>query len=66
MFDNSLSYAEGVYRTPFLYTPFRHNELILKEKRLLIIEQPVRKIDDLHKVPQTGIEPVLAFRQTGF
>ena len=46
VFDNSLSYRDGVYRTPSLHQLFRHNELILKEKRLLFIEQPVRKITD--------------------
>ena len=46
VFDNSLSYAGGVYRTPFLHSLFRHNELILKEKRLLYVEQPIRKIGE--------------------
>lgn len=36
----------GVYRTPFLHDLFRHNELVLKEKRLLFVEQPVRKIGE--------------------
>jgi hypothetical protein len=45
VFDNSLSYAGRVYRTPYLHNLFRHNELILRDKRLLFVEQPVRKIN---------------------
>jgi site-specific DNA recombinase len=48
-FDNSLSYRDGVYRTAFLHSLFRHNELIMREKRLLFVEQPVRKIEDFLK-----------------
>jgi len=46
VFDNSLSYRDGAYRTPFLHTLFRYNELILNEKRLLFVEQPIKKIGD--------------------
>ena len=43
-FDRSLSYSDDSYRTPYLHPLFAHNELILKEKGLLKIEQPIRKI----------------------
>jgi hypothetical protein len=39
VFGNSLSYRDGIFRTPYLHFLFRHNVLILKEKGLLIIEQ---------------------------
>ena len=39
MFDCSLYYKEGVNRTPYLMPTFSHNELILKEKKLLIIDE---------------------------
>ena len=35
VFDNSLYYQEGVYRTPFVMPIFEHNTLILKQNRLL-------------------------------
>lgn len=43
VFNSQLTYSEGVYRTPYLLPLFSHNALILKEKRLLIIEQPLEK-----------------------
>ena len=39
VFDCSLYYQEGVYRTPYLMSTFSHNTLILKEKQLLIIDE---------------------------
>jgi hypothetical protein len=44
VFDSSLSYFDNSYRTPYLHPLFSHNELILKEKRLLVIEQPLIKL----------------------
>lgn len=49
VFDNSLSYADGSYRTPFINNLFSHNLVSLNEKGLLLIEQPIRKIgESLH------------------
>lgn len=42
VFNYSLSYSEGAYRTPYLHPLFTHNALILNEKGLLFYEQPVR------------------------
>ncbi len=39
VFNSELHYSEGIYRTPFLHPLLSHNTLILKEKRLLIVEQ---------------------------
>jgi len=39
VFDSSLYYKEDVYRTSYLMSIFTHNELILNEKRLLIIDK---------------------------
>ncbi len=43
-FNHSLYYANGSYRTTFLHYAFKHKEQILKEKRLLIVEQPSIKL----------------------
>jgi site-specific DNA recombinase len=43
VFDCSLKYHRGVYRTPYLISLFEHNTLILKEKGLLLVEQPSKK-----------------------
>lgn len=42
VFDNKLYYSDGVYRTPYILPMFLSKALILKEKRLLEIEQPDR------------------------
>jgi site-specific DNA recombinase len=55
VFDNSLSYYDGVYRTPFLHALFRHNELAMRQKRLLFVEQPIRKIGDFLPSAQNRI-----------
>jgi len=49
VFDNSLAYYNECYRTPYLHPIFEPKAALLKENRLLIIEQPVVKI---------GITPV--------
>ena len=41
VFKQSLSYADGIFRTPSLLEIFEDKALILKEKGLLKIEQPV-------------------------
>jgi site-specific DNA recombinase len=40
IFGHSLFYKEGIFRTPYLHFLFKHNELTLKEKGLLLIQQP--------------------------
>jgi len=40
VFNSQLSYVDGIYRTPFLLPLLSHNTLILKQKGLLIVEQP--------------------------
>ncbi|HVZ95892.1 MAG TPA: recombinase family protein [Chitinophagaceae bacterium] len=40
VFNSQLSYDDGIYRTPYILPLFSHNILILKQKRLLLIEQP--------------------------
>jgi site-specific DNA recombinase len=39
VFDNSLYYENKVYRTPYMIPELSHNELIMKEKNLLIWEK---------------------------
>ncbi|HUS00689.1 MAG TPA: hypothetical protein VMY77_03135, partial [Chitinophagaceae bacterium] len=46
VFNNSLYFANGSYRTPSLHELFAHKELELKEKGLLIIEKPFVKIGE--------------------
>lgn len=43
VFNFQLYYHDGMYRTPYIMPIFAHNALILKEKRLLEIEQPFEK-----------------------
>lgn len=43
MFDNNLYYADGVYRTTYLLDLLKHNTMILKEKRLLFIDEVTDK-----------------------
>ena len=62
VFDNSLSYAGGVYRTPYLHSLFRHNELILRDKRLLFVEQPVRKLGEKLRCARDEIRTHTPFR----
>ncbi|HYC27880.1 MAG TPA: recombinase family protein [Chitinophagaceae bacterium] len=38
VFDSSLYYQDGCYRTPYLLPVFRHNHLILKQKQLLVFD----------------------------
>lgn len=52
-FYNNLYYEGGSYRTQKLHPLLSGNELILKEKKLLVIEQPVIKLAENPKVPQT-------------
>lgn len=52
-FDQQLYYQDGVYRTPSLLPIFVRNELILREKKLLIVE---KKGDFLAKIPSGGAE----------
>lgn len=47
-FSHSLYYIDGIYRTPFIHPLFAHKALILKEKRLLEIEQ---SLENYGKVP---------------
>ena len=39
MFDSTLNYQNGVYRTRYMLPVFHHNLLILKEKHLLELEE---------------------------
>lgn len=60
VFDNRLYYKNKIYRTPYIMEIFRHNELILKQKRLLEIDE---KKGFLDKIPSSGaagniIEPL--------
>jgi site-specific DNA recombinase len=48
VFDTNLYYENGVYRTPYMLPIFSHNQLIMKEKGLLILE---KKGDFQTKIP---------------
>jgi site-specific DNA recombinase len=52
-FERQLYYQDGVARTPSVLPIFYHNELILREKKLLYIE---KKRDFLAKIPSGGGE----------
>lgn len=53
VFDRGLYYSNSTYRTPSVLEIFRHNELILKQKKLLIIEE---KGEFCEKLPSSGAE----------
>lgn len=59
VFDNSLMYENGIYRTPYLHPIFTHNLKRLKEKGLLEIVAPVKKIGETPNRTRDGnrIEP---------
>jgi len=40
MFKGGLRYVGDAFRTPFLHPVLAHNELIIREKGLLFVEQP--------------------------
>lgn len=42
VFNSELYYQEGIYRTPYILPAFALKAATLKEKRLLIIEQPLK------------------------
>lgn len=46
VFYDTFHYQEGIYRTQFLHPAFSHNELVLKEKGLLLIGKPMKKVGD--------------------
>ena len=48
VFNRGLIYTDDAYRTPWLHPALSHNQLILKEKGLLYIEQPS---DIWNKIP---------------
>ena len=66
VFNHSLTYENGIYRTPCLSPAFADKALILKEKGLLEIQQPSDLGAKLPSVPGTGVEPVRALQPTGF
>jgi site-specific DNA recombinase len=45
LFRESIMYCEGVYRTTYIDRLFADKTLILKEKGLLILEQPAKNMD---------------------
>lgn len=55
VFNNQLSYGDGIYRTPYLLPLFQHKALILKEKKLLIYEQPAEKMNILGESTPAGV-----------
>ena len=54
VFNNSLFYEEGIYRTPYLLPIFHSKRLILKEKKLLEVEQLVAKNEELMECSGIG------------
>lgn len=66
VFDSSLQYSKQGYRTPYILPVFQSKAMILKEKGLLTVEQPLKNNLKSTDVPQTGVEPVRAFQPTGF
>lgn len=62
VFNQHLSYEDGAYRTNKLHDLFFHNAVVLKEKGLLIINSPVRKMGEI-PVGTPGGSPVELMEQ---
>lgn len=54
VFEDSLAYTDGVYRTPSISPIFQHNLLKLKQKRLLEVEQPIDNFGKTESSPPGG------------
>ena len=63
VFKHSLTFIEGVFRTPWVHSLFQHNLLILSEKRLLFVEQPN---DNFGGIPRGGAGGIRTLVQTWY
>lgn len=55
VFDNRLYYQEKTYRTPYLLELLSHNQLILKQKQLLLIEKKEDSFTESSRVEPSGV-----------
>jgi hypothetical protein len=55
VFKSGLTYIGDAFGTPFLHPALAHNELIIKEKGLLIVEQPLLNSDESTGCSAIGI-----------
>lgn len=53
-FNYQLQYVDGVYRTQYLLPLLSHNTLILKQKGLLIVEQPPSQTEEKKRSTPAG------------
>lgn len=56
VFNNSLMYYAGIYLTPYMLDIYQNKAVILKEKGLLIYQQPLKKSPNLDDVPHPGAQ----------
>lgn len=63
VFDSNLYYKNGIYRTPTLVPVLAHNELIMRDKGLLIID---KKRDFPEKIPSGGAGGIRTLVQTWY
>ncbi len=63
VFEHGIAHDKISFRTPSILSIFHPKEQVLKEKGLLIIEQPIQKIDKSKECSQNGLifEPLQAF-----
>lgn len=54
VFDNQLYYQDSIYRTPYIHPLFASKALILKEKRLLELEQPSLILSEFERCSENG------------
>lgn len=54
VFNNQLSHDGNIYRTPYLFSLFRHKALALKEKGLLVFEQPGNNLAEIEESTPEG------------
>ena len=55
VFKGGLTYVGDAFRTPFLHPALAHNELIIKEKGLLFVEQPSQNFGESTGCSAIGI-----------
>lgn len=54
VFKGGLMFRDGAFRTPYINPALSHNSLILKEKRLLFVEQPFQNFHEITMCSEIG------------
>jgi hypothetical protein len=55
VFKEGLTFRDGMFRTPYINPAFEHNVLSLKQKGLLVVEQPSKDFNSISSCGELGI-----------